>query len=59
MQRAVAKGYFAVTTLSNSPQFDALRDDPAFRALVGDAQTARERALAAFREGGGELLLGR
>ena len=59
VQRAVAKGYFAAPTLSNSPQFDELRNNPAFRALVGDAVAARERALAAFREGGGELLLGR
>jgi eukaryotic-like serine/threonine-protein kinase len=59
VQRAVAKGYFAVPTLSNSPQFDALRNDPAFRVLVVDAEAAQERALAAFREAGGELLLGR
>jgi len=59
VQRAVAKGYFAVPTLLNSPQFDALRNDSAFRALVMDAEAARERALTAFREAGGELLLGR
>ena len=46
-------------TLLNSPQFDALRNDSAFRALVMDAEAARERALTAFREAGGELLLGR
>jgi TolB-like protein len=59
VQRAIAKGYFAVSTLSNSPQFDALRNDPAFLALVVDAEAGRERALTAYREAGGELLLGR
>ena len=58
LQRAVAKGYFAVPTLSRRPQFDALRGDPAFRALMEDAETGRRQALAAFREAGGERLIG-
>jgi eukaryotic-like serine/threonine-protein kinase len=59
LKRAVAKGYFVVATLSTSHQFDALRSDPSFQALVADAQAGRDRALAAFREAGGERLLGR
>ena len=59
LQRAVAKGYFAAPTLTLWPQFDALRDVSAFQTLVADAEAGRERALAAFREAGGELLLGR
>jgi serine/threonine protein kinase/tetratricopeptide (TPR) repeat protein len=59
LQRAVAKGYFAAPTLSHSRQFDALRRDPAFQALVEEAEAGRQQALAAFREAGGERLLGR
>ena len=59
LQRAVAKGYSVAPTLSRSSQFDALRHDPAFQALVVEAEAGRERALLAFREGGGERLLGR
>jgi hypothetical protein len=59
LQRAVAKGYFAAPTLAFSRHFDALRSDPAFRALQHDADAGRARALAAFREAGGERLLGR
>jgi hypothetical protein len=58
LRRAVAKGYCVVPTLSRSPQFDALRDDPAFQALLVEAEAGRERALAAFSEAGGERLLG-
>jgi eukaryotic-like serine/threonine-protein kinase len=57
LRRAVAKGYFVVPTLSGRPQFDALRGDPAFRALLEEAEAGRRRALAAFREAGGERLI--
>ena len=59
LQRAVARGYFAAPTLTRWPQFDALRDVPAFQTLLADAEAGRQRALAAFREAGGELLLAR
>jgi non-specific serine/threonine protein kinase len=58
LERAVDKGYFASPTLSGSRHFDALRDTPAFQALLVDAQAGREHALAAFREAGGDRLLG-
>jgi hypothetical protein len=58
LQRAVAKGYAVAPTLSNSPQFDAMRNDPAFQALLAAAEAGRRDALAAFREAGGERLLG-
>jgi serine/threonine-protein kinase len=58
LQRAVARGYFAASTLRR-PQFDALRDVPAFQTLLADADAGRERARDAFREAGGEELLAR
>jgi serine/threonine protein kinase len=59
LQRAVAKGYSVAPTLAAGLQFDALRSDPAFQALFADAEADRQRALTAFREAGGERLLGR
>ena len=58
LQRAVAKGYFVAPTLAERPQFDALRDHPAFRALLEEAEAGRARALAAFQEADGERLIG-
>jgi hypothetical protein len=59
LQKAVARGYFVAPTLVHSPQFDALREVPAFQTLLADAEAGRQRALAAFREAGGERLLAR
>jgi serine/threonine protein kinase/tetratricopeptide (TPR) repeat protein len=58
VRRAVNKGYFAVETLGR-PQFDPLRNRPGFRDVVAQAESGRLRALEAFREAGGERLLGR
>jgi hypothetical protein len=58
LERAVRKGYFVSPTLSARPQFDALRGTPAFQALVTEAEAGRQRALAAFRDAGGERLIG-
>ena len=58
LRGAVAKGYFAAPTLAGHRAFDALRRDPAFQELVGEYEAGRNRALAAFRDGGGERLLG-
>lgn len=58
LRRAVAKGYFAAPTLSKSSQFDALRDDPVFRSVLAEAESGRDSASKAFREAGGERLLG-
>jgi eukaryotic-like serine/threonine-protein kinase len=59
LRRALAKAYFVAPTLSASRSFDALRSDPRFRAILADAEVGRQHALAAFREAGGERLLGR
>jgi serine/threonine-protein kinase len=58
LRRAIARGYFVAPTLAGRPQFDALRGDPAFQELLREAEAGRDRALAAFREAGGERLLG-
>jgi TolB-like protein/tetratricopeptide (TPR) repeat protein len=58
LQRAVAKGYFVAPTLARARQFDALRSQPAFQSVMAEAEAGRQRALAAFREAGGERLLG-
>ena len=58
LKRAVARGYFVASTLAGSRQFDALRDNPVFQSVLADAEAGRQRALAAFREAGGERLIG-
>jgi TolB-like protein/tetratricopeptide (TPR) repeat protein len=59
LRRAVECGYFPAATLTDWPQFDALRDNPVFQTLLADAEAGRQRARAAFREAGGERLLAR
>ena len=59
LQRGVTKGYFVTATLSGGKAFDALRSNPAFQALLIEAEAGRQQALAAFREADGERLLGR
>ena len=59
LKRAVAKGYFVVPTLEKSRELDALRHEPAFEALLAEAEAGRQQALDAFRDAGGEKLLGR
>ena len=58
LQRAVTKGYYVAPTLANRPQFDGLRNRPAFQAMLDDAEAGRQRAHAAFVAAGGERLLG-
>ena len=59
LERAVARGYFAAQTLATRSQFDPLRSTPAFQSLLADAEAGRQRALAAFRQAGGQRLLGK
>jgi serine/threonine protein kinase/tetratricopeptide (TPR) repeat protein len=58
LQRAVSKGYVVSPTLSSRPQFDPLREHPVFQAMLESAEAGRQRALAVFRDQGGERLLG-
>jgi TolB-like protein len=59
LRRAVAKGYTVVPTLAGSRAFDAVRSDPAFQELLAEAEAGRQQAAVAFRDAGGERLLGR
>jgi serine/threonine protein kinase/tetratricopeptide (TPR) repeat protein len=59
IRRAIGRGYFAAPTLASAPQFDPLREEKEFQMLLATAEAGRQRALTAFREAGGELLLGR
>jgi TolB-like protein len=58
LRRAVARGYFVATTLAETPSLAAVREEPVFREILGQAQAGRERALTAFRENDGERLVG-
>jgi serine/threonine protein kinase/tetratricopeptide (TPR) repeat protein len=58
LRRAIEKHYWAVVTLTNSRQFDGLRNRPEFEALLAAAKQGRERSLVVYREAGGERLLG-
>ena len=58
IRRAVEKGYFVVATLESATQFDPLRATPEFQSLLRVASSGREQALAAFRDAGGDRLLG-
>lgn len=57
IRRAVSKGYFVASTLTGRQQFDPLRRNPEFLAVVEEAESGRQRALAAFRQAGGERLI--
>jgi tetratricopeptide (TPR) repeat protein len=59
IRRAVTKGYSVVTTLERSPEFETVRADPEFQAIITEAVAGRDRAATAFRQEGGERLLGR
>jgi hypothetical protein len=58
LQLGINKGYYAAQTLSNRSQFDRVRNEPTFRAALAQAEEGRRKALTAFREAGGERLLG-
>jgi serine/threonine protein kinase/tetratricopeptide (TPR) repeat protein len=58
LTRAVRGGFLAADTLAREPVFAPLRDDPTFQELRRHAEQGRDAARIAFREAGGETLLG-
>ena len=58
VERAVRGGYYVAPALARDPVFDPLRIEPAFRAVLAQAEEGRRRALTAFRHEGGEGLVG-
>ena len=59
IEQSIARGYYVAPTLERRSQFDAVRDQPRFQTLLAAAREGRARSLAAFRDAGGERLLGR
>jgi len=51
-------GIMALGLAAYWPQFDGMRASPEFASLLSDAEAGRRRALTAFREAGGQRLLG-
>ena len=58
LERAVQGGWLCHATIANEPWLEAVRDTSRFKALVADARARHEQAAAAFREAGGDRLLG-
>jgi serine/threonine protein kinase/tetratricopeptide (TPR) repeat protein len=58
LTNAVDGGYTVPQALRDHPWFGALREAPDFPGLVERAEERRRHALVAFREAGGEALLG-
>ena len=58
LERAVEGGWLCHATIEGEPWLSRVRDAPRFKALVSEAKTRHEQAAAAFREAGGDKLLG-
>ncbi len=58
IKRGVERGCCPALTMAASPHFDPLRQDPVFQEVLNLAETRRAQAKAAFREAGGDRLLG-
>jgi serine/threonine-protein kinase len=58
LEQSVGGGFYASDTLARERLFDPLRQEPAFSELLRRAEAGRDAARQAFREAGGETLLG-
>ena len=58
LERVVAGGWFCHATIAREPWLASVRDTPRFAAIIAEAEAGHRRAAAAFREAGGDRLLG-
>jgi tetratricopeptide (TPR) repeat protein len=58
LRGVVGRGFAVAPALKRDPLLASVREDPAFAALVLDAEGARQEAHAAFARAGGRELLG-
>jgi hypothetical protein len=58
MERVVDRGFYCGRSLREDPWFESLRAEGGFDALLTRADEGRAAAAAAYREAGGEELLG-
>jgi predicted Zn-dependent protease len=58
LARAIEGGHFCYPALAHDPWFDSVRHDVRFVELLERARERHTRALGAFREAGGERVLG-
>jgi serine/threonine-protein kinase len=58
LERAVAGGWYCHATIAAEPWLAFVRDTPRYTAVLAEAETRHRQAAAAFREAGGDRLLG-
>lgn len=58
LRRAVAGGFWAAEALARDTAFDGLRAEPAYADMLAQAKRQRDEARTAFRQAGGERLVG-
>lgn len=58
IERVVDRGFYCSVPLAKDPWLEAVRDEADFATIRGRAEEGRRRAVEAYREAGGERLLG-
>ncbi len=58
LERVVAGGWSCHAPIAREPWLASVRDTPRFEALLAEAEARQRKAAAAFREAGGDRLLG-
>ena len=57
-ERVVNEGFYCFPGFASDPWLDGLRTNPDFKRVLGHAQSRHQEAVVAFREAGGEEVLG-